>query len=104
MGITLGVIPRRSGSLAADNDKDVEADSTRLLPATPDWVSDLDAAGRFVQVFGSESKFREDYNVQNGAALGGGVHKEWDGGKIIFFDGQFQPVDNQDTPASTTAS
>ena len=91
--MALMVLP---GPVFADEDDDDSADeSMSILPAAPGWLSRLDATGRYVGVLGSESKFREDYNIQSGADIGAGIHEELDDGQILFFEGLGQAVEKQ---------
>ncbi len=84
-----------SGLAAEDEDDAEEAGAMSILPQTPDWLDRLDASGRYVGIFGSRSKFREDHNIQTGANLGAGVYDEIDEERSVFFDGLFQPVERQ---------
>jgi len=72
-----------------------EGESMSIVPETPDWFEGADVLGRFVHVFGSESKFREDHNMQSGVDIGASAFDESEDGRIISFDGMFQPVDQQ---------
>jgi hypothetical protein len=83
-------------AFAADDEDDEDAaGSMSILPATPDWVDKLETSARYVNVSGSESKFREDHNIQSGVDLEASVSDDSGDGKIFSVDGLYQPVEGQ---------
>jgi len=79
-------------ALAADEE---EEESMSILPAPPGWVEQVEAEAQYVGVLGSESKFREDRNIQSGVSLGARGYEEQEGGEAYFFDGLYRPVEKQ---------
>ena len=77
-------------------DEDDEASGSGSWQELPEWVKHIGVSGRYADaVSGSESKYREDHNIQSGPVFRLGIEDELPDEGILTIEGLAAPIENQ---------